>query len=92
MLTPSGSKQSTDIIQIFLCITDIMLAKMEANTFQFKIYDNIVFKSSVKSYAALNATFMTKVRAEMIKMCLRDQHSGTCACEIISRITRIVEV
>jgi hypothetical protein len=25
-------------------------------------------------------------------MCLRDQHLGTCACDIISQITRIVEV
>ena len=25
-------------------------------------------------------------------MCLRNQHLGTCACEIISRIMRIVEV
>ena len=39
-----------------------------------------------------HVVFATKLCVEFIKMCLRDEHLGICACEIISRIARIVEV
>ena len=53
-----------------------------------KVYPTIFLNSLEKS----SAIFTTIVRTELLKMCLKAQDLGTCACEIISRIARIVEV
>ena len=53
-----------------------------------KVYPTIFLNSLEKS----SAIFTTIVCTELLKMCLKAQDLGTCACEIISRIARIVEV
>ena len=64
---------------------DMMLAKIQVISFQLLIH-------SYNFGSVCQNIFLPIIPAEMLEMCLRDQHLGICACEIISRITLIVEV
>ena len=72
--------------------TYIIGCKTQSLFIELRSFRCYFLNSLEKSFAVLSAIFTTIVRAELLEMCLRDQHLGTCACEIISRIARIVQL